>query len=413
MKGFDSHGRNPISIRFSASDSVSSDLSSDCNCKFADDSSSKKIYNPLTKRYIQQTTLSEGKRNKWNEFMNAGGFIAHRGELVAIDAEALYRWNRDGNINKSTTCTYQLHLDQAEQWTIIEPKIMESLDEIVLETNSDDSDDSDEIEYPVLEQLLFVSKPSQLLTLPGIDIAQPALSVIVNNFLETNIKGIELMSRSTRNQKCVDNKQTKKKNKKKTFVPRPCHRLDYDTSGLIVVGLSVDSLRCVSNLFEGRRLKKTYVALVAGHVEKDEGIIEYPIGKRPTDEGYNEFACFFGNDHDHQSSFVSKSIRPAKTHYKVTKRFSIPVPSSCKSSCTNYGQYAEYSRVELEPYTGRGHQLRLHMEAIGHPILGDELHGNVIVFPRLCLHSTKLEIIVKSGKDNSLRKMNVVSIPPF
>ena len=382
-------------------------------------SSSNKIYNPLTKRYIQQTSISKSKRNKWNELMHGtGGYIAHCGELVPIDVEALSLWNEKGiieesmNSNASSTYKYEMHLNREDYWKIISAPGIEMLDEVEIENGC-------ETEYPIMEQLLFVSKPSQLLTLPGIDTSKPALSIMVSEFLDTDVKGIELMQQSKlqpspSSQRSRHRSNNRKIKKKKSFVPRPCHRLDYDTSGIIVIGLCIDSLRSVSNLFECRNVKKTYTALVAGYVDKDEGYIDFPIGKKSTEHGYNEFACQFdheNNEDDHKdesaSLFVPNSIRPAKTFYKVTQRFSIPVQRG-KEKC-----YAEYSRVELQPYTGRGHQLRLHMEAIGHPILGDQLHGRVIVTPRLCLHSTQLEMIVERVEDNVFRKVRVISTPPF
>ncbi len=367
-----------------------------------------KIYNPLTKRYIQQTQLSKTKKSKWNEFMHCkGGYIAYCNELVPIDLEALRKCNESRrNIEFVNSYSYERRLSTFDRWQILDTETIEPF-------RDDDDDDysvvaqsdpnTDTIEFPRIEQLLFVSKPSQLLTLPGIDTAQPALSENVNHFLANDPKGIEIMKQCAISQELLSQfaaavaPRKKKKRRNKLFIPRPCHRLDYDTSGIVAIGLCVDSLRSLSNLFERRLVKKTYVALVAGHIEKDEGVIDYPIGKVPSDEGYNKFACCF--DNSLMDTFVPKSIRPAKTFFKVTKRFSI--------------QGAKYSRVELQPYTGRGHQLRLHMEAIGHPILGDELHGNIIVTPRLCLHSTRLETLVRGGTGDEIHKLSVLAIPPF
>lgn len=88
---------------------------------------------------------------------------------------------------------------------------------------------------------------------------------------------------------------------------------------------------------------------------------------------------------------MEKSLRDAKTRYKVLKRFKLLVDETD-------GNAVQYTKVKLEPLTGRGHQLRLHMAAIGHPILGDKLHApdNVAsATPRLCLHAEELELGVR------------------
>jgi len=119
--------------------------------------------------------------------------------------------------------------------------------------------------------------------------------------------------------------------------------------------------------------------------------------------------------------FLNNSLRPAKTYYKVTNRFTIPINNDDvhNNNNNNNGKgcsnVAKYSRVELEPKTGRGHQLRLHMECIGHPILGDQLHGSGVesVTPRLCLHAQRLEMHVlvldPENNNNYVKKQLVVN----
>ena len=134
----------------------------------------------------------------------------------------------------------------------------------------------------------------------------------------------------------------------------------------------------VSLQFERRETTKTYVALVAGHPKADSGTIDLAIGKQKTQEGFHRWATVSKNDH--HSAGVTKP-RAAITQWRVQDRFII--------------EGAEFSRVLLEPKTGRGHQLRLHMKALGHPILGDTLHaplGIASAAPRLCLHAQTLQI---------------------
>lgn len=140
------------------------------------------------------------------------------------------------------------------------------------------------------------------------------------------------------------------------------HRLDRDTSGVIVFALTPHAQRTLSMQFETRVAKKTYVARVWGRLEPKEGTVDLPLTvdwpNRP-----RQMVC-----HD--------SGRPAVTDWKVVK----------------YGE--NETSVRLFPRTGRSHQLRVHMLALGHPILGDPLYatGPARDFPRLMLHSEELRI---------------------
>lgn len=138
-------------------------------------------------------------------------------------------------------------------------------------------------------------------------------------------------------------------------------------------------------------------------------------------KNYNEFVCLHNDSKWKEEDFVEKSLRDAKTVYTVLKRFTLPI--SCSTS-TNNGSSQEkliqYTKVQLEPLTGRGHQLRLHMAAIGHPILGDQLHAPETIAhttPRLCLHAEELELCVRIDGDSDdgtcTGHIRVRSIPPF
>ena len=140
------------------------------------------------------------------------------------------------------------------------------------------------------------------------------------------------------------------------------HRLDRDTSGVMVFALTAHAQRSMSMQFEARSTKKTYVACVAGEIKESEGEIDLPLivdwPNRP-----RQMVC-------HETG------KPAVTEFK-------------RMSVTD-GQ----SRLRLFPKTGRSHQLRVHCLAIGYPILGDPLYApeTVADFPRLLLHSEELRI---------------------
>ncbi len=124
------------------------------------------------------------------------------------------------------------------------------------------------------------------------------------------------------------------------------HRLDRMTSGLMVVTKEHHSHRLLSLDFQAGRLKKSYVALVEGRVPFDERIIDQPIGQQP--EGRSVLMSA-GPDAIH--------CRNARTHVKVLER------------------RRGVTLVECRPYTGRNHQIRVHLAQVGHPVMGDEFYG--------------------------------------
>lgn len=147
---------------------------------------------------------------------------------------------------------------------------------------------------------------------------------------------------------------------------RIVHRLDRETSGVMVMALDADTHRNLSRQFERREVAKRYVAVVAGLVERDEGEIDLPLRKDldPPTPGPRHIV-------DHQQG------RPALTRYRVRARDD------------------DRTRLELSPRTGRSHQLRVHLEAIGHPILGDDIYAPADVAAatdRLLLHAHTLSL---------------------
>lgn len=149
------------------------------------------------------------------------------------------------------------------------------------------------------------------------------------------------------------------------------HRLDFGTSGLMVVARNKAINAALCQQFSQRSVEKVYSALLCGHVENDEGVIDAPIAKDP--------ALF------PLMSICAITGKPARSRYRVVERF-----------------YQEtglpLTRVELTPETGRTHQLRIHCQRLGHPILGCDLYGGLDVpgaegTPRLMLHASELNFI--------------------
>jgi len=141
------------------------------------------------------------------------------------------------------------------------------------------------------------------------------------------------------------------------------HRLDFDTSGIMVIPLSKPALSHISKQFQARTVHKAYTAVVNGLMEDDEGVIDLPIAADMENRPKYKI-CF---------SEGKKSV----TEYKVLSRDMI----------------AHTTRVSLHPITGRSHQLRLHLQAIGYPILGCEFYADETALrksPRLLLHATEL-----------------------
>ena len=284
---------------------------------------------------------------------------------------------------------------------VVEAELLLSPMAVVGLPSDDTNFDNISTTTPYASDLLFLHKPPGLLTLPGIgpDKAD-CLASRTNEWLRTTEDGRSRMA-MVRAETDGEKKKRNNKKKKKRHVPRPCHRLDRDTSGVVVMALTPHAQRCGQMAFEGRRTDKTYVALVAGHVVDDKGAVEYAIGKVPDESGeYNRWACdcdvASGGDGEQveHSQFIEGSLRAARTEWRVCAR----LEGEAESPPAAAGG-AKYTRVELKLVTGRGHQLRLHMAAIGHPILGDELHAPREVAdaaPRLCLHAETLRMPVLS-----------------
>ena len=144
--------------------------------------------------------------------------------------------------------------------------------------------------------------------------------------------------------------------------PGIVHRLDRDTSGVLIGALSETAAKLLARQFADRKTKKTYMAVLSGHLKQKEATIELPIDRNPSAP----------------STFrVDSNGRMAVTHYKVL------------------AENEKESLVELRPVTGRTHQLRVHMAYLGAPIKGDRVYGKES--DRLYLHAQKLEITIPTS----------------
>lgn len=144
------------------------------------------------------------------------------------------------------------------------------------------------------------------------------------------------------------------------------HRLDRATSGVMICAKTAAAMTHLQRQFADRSVKKTYVAVVSGHMNPERAIIDMPIERNPKAP----------------STFrVGPNGKPSQTQYAVLK-----------SSDT-------LQMLELQPRTGRTHQLRVHLKHTGHPIVGDTLYGGVVK-DRLYLHANRLTLRLLDGTEH-------------
>lgn len=143
------------------------------------------------------------------------------------------------------------------------------------------------------------------------------------------------------------------------------HRIDKETSGILVVAKNLESFINLQAQFKERKVNKTYIALVHGRVEAEEGDINVPVGRLPWNR--KRFGVLAGG-------------REAVTHFKVIRKFN-----------------KQYTLLELNPKTGRTHQIRVHLKYFNHPIFGDFLYAgrktsrdDRKVLERFFLHAKKI-----------------------
>ncbi|HEJ7041907.1 TPA: RluA family pseudouridine synthase [Serratia liquefaciens] len=153
------------------------------------------------------------------------------------------------------------------------------------------------------------------------------------------------------------------------------HRLDFGTSGLMVIARNKAINAALCQQFSQRTVTKVYSALLCGHLNDDEGVIDAAIAKDP--------ALF------PLMSICSLRGKPARSRYRVVERIYRELKD---------GTLLPLTRVQLIPETGRTHQLRIHCQQLGHPILGCDLYGGRLLpgtegTPRLMLHASELHFV--------------------
>ena len=157
----------------------------------------------------------------------------------------------------------------------------------------------------------------------------------------------------------------------------PVHRLDKGTSGVLLFALDAATARALGQAFErGEAMRKTYRAIVRGW-PPESGVIDHPLKRMPDDMRSER-----------------EEIQDALTHYRTLERYELPLAQGAFPT-------TRCALVELQPVTGRRHQLRRHLKHIAHPILGDATHGKgplnralaeLLGLQRLWLHAGRLEL---------------------
>ena len=214
------------------------------------------------------------------------------------------------------------------------------VDEAVEEIASDES-----IDFEVVfedDSVIVVSKPSGLIVHPGSGIANGTLV----NGLAAQFPDLREIGDPTR--------------------LGLVHRLDKGTSGLLIVARTPEALDNLKFQMQERHVHRQYFAIVAGHVESSKGVVDAPLGRDPKNP---------------LKRAVINNGKYARTHYEIDQKYESPF----KVSMLN-------CRLE----TGRTHQIRVHLAAIGHPVLGDELYGGRTSFNienRLALHAQMLTFL--------------------
>lgn len=153
------------------------------------------------------------------------------------------------------------------------------------------------------------------------------------------------------------------------------HRLDFGTSGLMVIARNKAMNAALCHQFSQRTVTKVYSALLCGHLVDNEGVIDAPIAKDPALFPLMSICALHG--------------KPARSRYQVIERFYQEQEDGTRLPLT---------RVQLTPQTGRTHQLRIHCQLLGHPILGCDLYGGRLLpgteqTPRLMLHASELHFV--------------------
>ena len=167
-------------------------------------------------------------------------------------------------------------------------------------------------------------------------------------------------------------------------IPKRVHRLDKDTSGVLLVAKNDEALEFLQKQFQKRKVEKKYIALVVGNIKNQEGMIETLLGPSPKDRRKQKVYL------PTEPSAKRTRLREAINKYRVLQRFK------------------DYTLLEVEPQSGRKHQIRAHLAYLGNPIAGDKLYGFKNQpcpkgLNRQFLHARYLKIKLMDGKEKEFK----------
>jgi 23S rRNA pseudouridine1911/1915/1917 synthase len=178
------------------------------------------------------------------------------------------------------------------------------------------------------------------------------------------------------------------------------HRLDRETSGALIIAKTQEAHASLKKQFQDRTISKRYLAIVWGEMQEEFGTISRPIGRSGSD--FRKYSAQRGARGD---------MREAETYWTKKGVGAISIPVQFLDSKESSPKEEKFSLIEVEPKTGRTHQIRVHMNAVNRPVVGDSLYAPkrpmVLGFERLALHSRSVEFTNLEGK-----KIKVVSPLP-
>ncbi len=274
-----------------------------------------KIMSELLEYTVEDTVVGE-RIDKFLTAQNAG-----------FTRSEVQRWIDNGNVivnAKAVSKNYKLRAGDHITLDIPEAVLPEAKPEnIPLEIAYEDND------------LLVVNKPKGMVVHPAVGNYDGTLVNALLYYCGESLSGINGVMR-----------------------PGIVHRIDKDTSGLLIVAKNDFAHRLLAEQIKTHSFTRKYLAVVYGNLKQDEGTINAPIGRNPLDRK--------------KMAVTEKNAKQAITHYKVLERF------------------GNFTYVELTLETGRTHQIRVHMASLGHPVAGDSVYGPSKVIQSLngqCLHA--------------------------
>lgn len=247
------------------------------------------------------------------------------------------------------------------------------------------------------QDLIIINKPSGLVVNSATTVKEPTIQDWLRNRLGEACFGTEFWQKDKSYQKLIPSDFTDEFGDPLAIWQERLgivHRLDKDTSGVLLLAKNPGSLTNLLAQFKKRQTKKTYLALVHGQLTEKSGTINAPMGRNP--QNRLKFA-------------IDNNGRPAITDYKVIKEFAslseetivlVAEASKVKAKKVKELYQAGFSLIELSPKTGRTHQIRVHMSAMQHPLVGDQLYAgrkrsklDVFWCQRQFLHAMSIEFM--------------------